>query len=117
MACGQPLEIKLPSELQAQVQAAKATVGGGGSQASQTKPLDKRLVEDKRKADLPRRKGIDRDKTKERAAGLLAKAEAQQRGGKARLSRPPGAKEWAARESQVALWLDNIKPRMSTKAS
>lgn len=63
------------------------------------------------------RKGTDRDGAAERdlngkAAMLMARADRNGKG--PRHPRPQGAKKWAARESEVALWLGNIKPRLPT---
>lgn len=125
-SCGYPLEIKVPTELQAQAQAAAA----GGSQASKAKPVEeKQNATGAREGDVRLRarsfgaahKGADRrdralDAAQRAATGLLApRADRRMKGLPSRPSRAPEAGSqlpWSQRESQVALWLDNIKPRI-----
>lgn len=138
MACGNSLEIKVPTELQAQVQAAQAETAGktpaAGSQAGRTKPTQDRpmsVIHERPPNGTGAREGEphsrhrqdrgNRRGTAQRAAmvQLLAK-----RGymdgcqGQGKPPRQPGGKDkkdWVTRESQVAIWLDNIKPRVSAK--
>jgi len=129
-ACGHSLEIKVPTELQAQVQAAQAQTAAVGSQAGKTKPLEEKqnsILQERQNGNsfregdpLPRQRQdrVSKRGAVQRAAmaQLLAKRGYTDGGqGQARPPRQPGGKDWAARESQVALWLDNIKPRVSAK--
>lgn len=138
-SCGHPLEIKLPSELQAQVAQAQATASGGASPLSRqsigrVKPIQE---EPSRTMVLPERhnstnaregdsrprhralcvirKGTDRDGAEQqdlsgKAALLLARAGRSGKG--ARHPRPQGFN--TKKESEVAVWLGNIKPRLPT---
>lgn len=143
MACGGPLEIKVPSELVAQMQALKPAPNASASQLSKAKPSQDRQpgpsAREGRSLSLgaphpPVRKGerappisaagmlVARAERKGKAVkqAMLAEAAAANRllaQGPGRPPRPPPVgKDWAARESQVALWLDSIKPRMPMKS-
>mmetsp|Transcript_30128 Transcript_30128/g.48588 ORF Transcript_30128/g.48588 Transcript_30128/m.48588 type:complete len:237 (+) Transcript_30128:56-766(+) len=100
-SCGHPLAIVLPPELQAQVDAAARI--SKGSQSGKTKPL----IEDSEIRVRSHSTGAarDRDQRAVRDASLRA-----QRGNSIQSKRgKPIA--WTTRESQVAQWLGNIKPR------
>lgn len=136
-SCGHTLEIKLPTELQAQVAALNAGGGKGQSQSQSQPPPGKLKVILEEQSNAEReakpacnarvrqrhmgvaRKGIDGAGKFDR---LLVQSKAERSSkGPGRQSRPGvrssggREKDWAARESQVALWLDNIKPRAPMK--
>jgi len=129
-ACGTNLAIKVPTEPQAQVQAAQAEAGKavGSSQAGRSRPLEdqqKGVLHDRHHCDpdpsqRPERiskKGVVERRDRAALATLLEKRGYMPDGskGQGRPPRQPNGKDWAARESQVALWLGSIKPRVPNK--